>query len=154
MRPVFPQKKPVSQLKRPISPQKRSMSPQIIPTSPQKRLMYTIKDLYTPKRNWVCGIPHIILYHTLFQSNLGSVWDTQNSHGSKPLTRSKISEISQWQKYFSELKISNPRISCTLNGVRTSSWKVVWVTNSSYDSETSLRWQIFCSCSWQAIDIC
>jgi len=42
-------------------------------------------------------------------------------HGSKPHTRSKISEISQWQKCFSELKISNPRISCTLNGVRRSS---------------------------------
>jgi len=42
-------------------------------------------------------------------------------HGSKPLTQSKISEISQWQKCFSELKISNPRISCTLNGVRRSS---------------------------------
>ena len=39
-------------------------------------------------------------------------------HGSKPLARSKISEISHWQKCFSELKISNPRISCTLNGVR------------------------------------
>ena len=36
-------------------------------------------------------------------------------------TRSKISEISQWQKCFSELKISNPRISCTLHGVRRSS---------------------------------
>jgi len=34
-------------------------------------------------------------------------------HGSKPLTRSKISEISQWQKCSSELKISNPRISCS-----------------------------------------
>ena len=32
-----------------------------------------------------------------------------------------ISEISPWQKCFSELKISNPRISCTLNGVRRSS---------------------------------
>jgi len=42
-------------------------------------------------------------------------------HGSKPLTRNKISEISQWQKCFSELKISNPRISCTGNGVRRSS---------------------------------
>ena len=42
-------------------------------------------------------------------------------HGSKPLTRSKISEISQWQKCFSELKISNPRISRILNGVRRSS---------------------------------
>ena len=75
-------------------------------------------------------------------------------HGSKPLTRSKISEISQWQKYFSELKISNPRISCKLNGVRRSSWKVVWVTKSSYASETSFRWQIFCSCSWRIIDMC
>ena len=43
------------------------------------------------------------------------------SHGSKPITRSKISEISKWQKCFSELKISNPRISCTLHGVRRSS---------------------------------
>ena len=42
------------------------------------------------------------------------------SHGSEPLTRSKISEICQWQKCFSELKISNPRISCTLHGVRRS----------------------------------
>jgi len=66
----------------------------------------------------------------------------------------KISEISQWQECFSELKISNPRISCTVNGVRRSSWKVVWVTKSSYASETSFRWQIFCSCSWQAIDMC
>ena len=39
------------------------------------------------------------------------------------------------------------------NGVRRSSWKVVWVTKSSYDSETSIRWQIFFSCSWRAIDI-
>jgi len=75
-------------------------------------------------------------------------------HGSKPLTRSKISEISQWQKCFSELIISNLRISCTLNGVRRSSWKVVWVTISIYSSETSFRLQIFCSCSWQAIDTC
>jgi len=74
-------------------------------------------------------------------------------HGSKPLTRSKISEISQWHKCFSALKISNPRISCTLNGVRRSSWKVVWVTKSSYASETSFRWQIFCSYSWRAIDM-
>jgi len=29
--------------------------------------------------------------------------------GPKPFTRSKISEISQLQKCFSELKISNPR---------------------------------------------
>ena len=43
------------------------------------------------------------------------------THGSKPHTRSKISKISQWQECFSELKISNPRISCTLNGVRRSS---------------------------------
>ena len=78
----------------------------------------------------------------------------ERKHGSKPLTRSKISEISQWQKCFSELKISISRISCTLNGVRRSSWKVVWVAESSYDSETSIRWQIFCSCSWRAIDIC
>jgi len=76
------------------------------------------------------------------------------SHGSKPVTRSKISEISQWQKCFSELKISNPRISCTLNEVRRSSWKVVRVTKWSNASETSFKWQIFCSCSWQAIDIC
>ena len=76
------------------------------------------------------------------------------SHGSKPLTRSKISEISRWQKCFSELKISNPRISCTLHGVRRSSWKVVWVTKWSYASETSFKWQIFCSYSWRAIDIC
>ena len=64
-------------------------------------------------------------------------------HGSKPLTRSKISEISQWQKCFSELKIWNPRISCTLNRVRRSSWKVVRVTKSSYASETSF---IDCAC--------
>jgi len=44
-----------------------------------------------------------------------------DAHGSKPHTRSKISEISQWQKCFSELKISNPRISCALNGGRRSS---------------------------------
>ena len=75
-------------------------------------------------------------------------------HGSKPLTWNKISKISHWQKCFSELKISNPRISCTLNGVRRSSWKVVWVTKWSYASETSVRWQIFCSCSWRAIDTC
>jgi len=61
-------------------------------------------------------------------------------HGFKPLTRSKISEISHWQKCFSELKISNPRISCTLNEVSRSSWKVLWVTTSSYASETSFRW--------------
>ena len=73
-------------------------------------------------------------------------------HGSKPLTRSKISEISQWQKCFSELIISNPRISCTLHGVRRSSWKVVWVTKSRYASETSFKWQIFCSCSWRAVE--
>ena len=42
-------------------------------------------------------------------------------HGSKPLTQSKISEISQWQKCFSELQILNPRISFTLNGVRRNS---------------------------------
>jgi len=52
---------------------------------------------------------------------------------------------------FSELKISNSRISCTLNGVRRSLLKVVWVTKCSYDSETSIRGQIFCSCSWQTI---
>jgi len=78
------------------------------------------------------------------------VWE----HGSKPLTQNKISEISQWQKCFSELKISNPRISCTVNGVRRSSWKVVWVVKWSYATETSVRWQILCSCSWQAIDTC
>ena len=75
-------------------------------------------------------------------------------HGSEPFTRSKLSKISQWQKSFSELKISNPRISCTLNGVRRSSWKVVWVTKSSFASETNFRWQIFCSCSWRATDMC
>jgi len=73
---------------------------------------------------------------------------------SKPLTRNKISEISRWQKFFSELKISNPRISCTLNGVRRSSWKVVWVAKWSYVSDTSVRWQIFCSCSWRAMNTC
>ena len=78
----------------------------------------------------------------------------KKNHGSKPLTRSKISEISQWQKCFSDVKISNPRISCTLNGVRRSSCKVVRVTKSNYASETSFKWQIFCSCSWQAIDTC
>ena len=71
---------------------------------------------------------------------------------SKPLTWNKISEIFQWQKCFSELKISNPRISHKLNGVRRSSWKVVKVAKWSYASETSVRWQIFCSCSWQTID--
>jgi len=50
-----------------------------------------------------------------------SLYLSETCHGSKPLTRSKISEISQWQKCFSELKISNPRISCSLNGVRRSS---------------------------------
>ena len=75
-------------------------------------------------------------------------------HGSKPLTWNKISEISQWQKCCSQLKISNPRISCTLNGVRRSSWKVVRVTKSSYASETSFKWQIFCSYSWRAMDTC
>jgi len=46
---------------------------------------------------------------------------TGSCHGSKPLARSKISEISHRQKCFSGLKISNPRISCTLSGVRRSS---------------------------------
>jgi len=43
-------------------------------------------------------------------------------HGSKPLTRNKISGNSQWQKYFSELKISNPEFHyAKLIGVRRSS---------------------------------
>jgi len=75
------------------------------------------------------------VYIYIFFFCIGSQW-----HGSKPLTRSKISEISQWQKCFSELKISNPRISCTLNGVRRSTWKVVRVTKPSYASETSFKW--------------
>jgi len=75
-------------------------------------------------------------------------------HGSTPLTWNKISEISHWQKCFCELKISNPRISCTLNGVRRSSWMVVWVIKWSYASETNVRWQIFCSCSWRAVNTC
>jgi len=88
------------------------------------------------------------------KAHMGYPKDTEMHHGSKPLTRSKISEISQWQKSFPELKISSPRISCTWNWERRSSWKVVWVTKSSYTSETSFRWQIFCSCSWRAVDMC
>jgi len=42
-------------------------------------------------------------------------------HGSEPIKQGKFSEISQRHKCFSELKISNPRISCTLNGKRRSS---------------------------------
>jgi len=59
-----------------------------------------------------------------------------NFHGSKSLHETKLSEISQWQKYFSELKISDPRISCSLNGVGRSFLKVVWVTEPGYASET------------------
>ena len=44
----------------------------------------------------------------------GSIFRPLSQHGSKSHTRSKISEISHWQTCFSELKISNPRISCTL----------------------------------------
>jgi len=65
--------------------------------------------------------------------------DDEGTGLTKPLTRSKISVISQLQKCFSELKISKPRISCTLNGARRSSWKVLWVTKTSYTSETSFR---------------
>jgi len=69
-------------------------------------------------------------------------YPSHSYQGSKPLTWNKISEIFKWQKCFSELKISNPRILCTLNGVRRSSWKVVWVAKWSYASETSVGWQI------------
>jgi len=93
-------------------------------------------------------------FFCLGPSNVVSTSKEDDYHGSKPLTQSKLSEISQWQKCFSELKISNSRISCTLNGVRRSSWKVVWVTKLSHASETNFSWQIFCSCSWRAIDMC
>ena len=53
--------------------------------------------------------------------------------------RNKISQISSWQKCFSELKISNTRISRSFNTARKSSWKVVWVTKWSYASETSIK---------------
>ena len=39
-----------------------------------------------------------------------------------------------------------------MNEVRSSFRKVMWVTKWSYTSETSVKWQMFCSCSWQAID--
>jgi len=39
--------------------------------------------------------------------------------------RNRISEISSWQKCFSKLKVSMPRISCTANWVRRSSWKAL-----------------------------
>jgi len=88
--------------------------------------------------------PHVHLY---------IIW-----HGSKPRiwhgSNIKFQRFLRGKKCFPQLKISNPRISCTVNGVRRSSWKVVWVTKWSCASETSVKWQIFCSCSWQAIDTC
>jgi len=48
-----------------------------------------------------------------------SVWARVTSY------KKMIPEISWWQKYFSEYKISNPRISCTLNDVREVVQKVV-----------------------------
>jgi len=139
-----------------------------IPTLPLQPLHPTLHVhpipahlLYEQAVRWCgCVLPvmgYYVLRHLLAKYCIWiwlTCWETPEEHGSKPLTRSKNSDISQWQKCFSELKISNPRISCTLNGVRRSSWKVVWVTKSSYASETSFRWQIFCSCSWQAIDMC
>ena len=83
----------------------------------------------------------------------GTVSVSQRKKGSNICTKKKFRDFSV-QKCFSELKISNSRISCTLNLVRRSFWKAVWVTKSGYTSETSVNWRIFCFCSWQVTDPC
>ena len=78
---------------------------------------------------------------------------TSQIHRFRPRSRkNEISDISPGQKCVIQMEMSDSRISCTLNGVRRSSWEVVWVTKWNYASETSFKWQIFCSCSWRVVD--
>jgi len=97
---------------------------------------------------------HITHMSMAISANLGRDTDHNSTKlvFSHPLRRN--SSARNKISVFFWLKISNPRISSTVNGVRRSSWKVVWVTKWRYTSETSVKWQIFCPCSWQAINTC
>ena len=48
------------------------------------------------------------------------------------------------------MEMSNSRISCTWNGARRSSYKVLWVTKRDYAFEANTKRQNFNSRSWGA----
>jgi len=78
----------------------------------------------------------------------------EKGHGSKPLHETKFQRCLSGKSVFLNSKFQNSRISCSVNWVRRSFSKVVRVTKRGCASETSVKWQIFCSCSWRAIDTC
>jgi len=59
---------------------------------------------------------------------------------SRPRSRkNEISDVSPGQRCVIHMEFSDSRISCTWNGARRSSQKVLWVTKGGYASETNTK---------------
>jgi len=66
-------------------------------------------------------------------------WQVNFIDSGLKVEKNEISEISPGQKCVIQIKLSNSRISCTWNGARRSSLKVLWVTKRGYAFETNIK---------------
>ena len=111
----------------------RTRAVHALPETKQEILRQTCIHLYDSECtsiniNAYVHIMHFCTHMCVYIQKLKAFCPPGDPHhfttGLNLLHETKFSETSSWQKCFCELKISNSRISCRLNGVRRNWWCV------------------------------